>query len=319
MKKNQSMKLLVTVLILMMSLAGCSTNALLDYKNATQKTDDITRGKMSLSIKIENSFNTQGLSEETISNLKNFEKIEMSMISSFDNDQTKSVNDVYLNQGGMGLDTMIYSVEDFAYIKLPMINGYIKIDLNGLEMTPSIDTSGTESLIKRITKEWTELLETENVVKGEKSIMPTADGEVKVTIFTVSPTEDQLRLFLKKTISILRSEKDALEKFLQLANTDDNLDFDTLINGVEVEIEEMEKITFNTVAFIDIDGYIVKESIEIYFENYDPKPGQVSKRTVVISQENWDNEMEQNIVIPDISSDDLLDMNEAEGLFNNFR
>jgi hypothetical protein len=284
-----------------------------------RKTEDITRGKMSLSIKIDNDFSTEGLSEEAIANLKNFERIEMSLLSSFDNNQRRSINDIYLNLGGMGIDSMVYSNDADAYIRLPMVNEYIRINLDELDMTSSLDMTGTESLVKRITKEWTELLETENVVKGEKSIMATEDGEVKVTKFTVSPTEDQLRLLLKKMIAILRSEKEALETFVQFANTDGGLDFDALVRGVEQEIEDMEKITFNSVAYIDIDGYIVKESIEIYFENYDPKPGQVSKRTVVFSQENWDNEMEQNIVIPDISSDNLMDMDEAEGLFTNFR
>jgi hypothetical protein len=319
MKKKLSIKLLAAILIMMMLSAGCSTNALLDYNNAVRKTEDITRGKMSLSIKVENTFSTEGLSEEAISNLKKFEKVEMSMISSFDNNQAKSINDVYVNLGGMGIDSMIYSMEDYAYIRLPMLNEYIKINLDELDMTPSMDTSGTENLVRRVTKEWTELLETENVVKGERSIMTTEDGEVKVTKFTVNPTEDQLRLLIKKIIAIVRSEKDALEKFIQFANTDGGMDFDTLVSSVEQEIEEMEKITFNSVAFIDIDGYIVKESIEIHFENYDPKPSQVIKRTVVISQENWDNEMEQNIVIPDIAPEDLVDMNEAENLFRNFR
>ncbi|PKM68263.1 MAG: hypothetical protein CVU93_03525, partial [Firmicutes bacterium HGW-Firmicutes-18] len=167
MKKKISMKVAATILIMMMLSTGCSTHALLDYNNAVRKTEDITRGKMSLSIKVENTFSTDGLSEEAISNLKNFERVEMSMISTFDNDQPKSINDVYVNMGGTGIDSMIYSMEDYAYIRLPMLNEYIRINLDELAMTPSMDTSGTENLVRRVTKEWTDLLETENVVKGE--------------------------------------------------------------------------------------------------------------------------------------------------------
>lgn len=319
MKKKISLKMVAAILIMMLLTAGCSTNALLDYNNAVNKTDEITRGKMSLSIMISNDFSTEGLSEDAIANLKNFERLEMGMISTFDNNQAKSINDVYVNFGGMGIDSMVYSNDSIAYIRLPMINEYIRVEMDELDMPSSMDVTGTESLVKRVTKEWTDLLETENVVKGEKSIMTTEDGEVKVTKFTVSPTEDQLRLLLKKIIAILRSEKEALEKFVQFSATDGSLDYDTLIRSIEQEIEDMEKITFNNLAYIDIDGYIVKESIEIYFENYDPKPGQVIKRTVVISQENWDNEMEQNIVIPDVSPDDIIDMNEAENLFKDFQ
>lgn len=319
MKNKISVKIVAAILIMMMLAAGCSTDALLDYNNAVNKTEEITRGKMSLSIKVSNDFSTEGLSEEAIANLKNFERLEMGMISTFDNNQAKSINDVYVNFGGMGIDSMVYSNDGIAYIRLPMINEYIRVEMDELDMPSSMDVTGTESLVKRVTKEWTDLLETENVVKGEKSIMTTEDGEVKVTKFTVSPTEDQLRLLLKKIIAILRSEKEALEKFVQFSATDGSLDYDTLIRSIEQEIEDMEKITFNNLAYIDIDGYIVKESIEIYFENYDPKPGQVIKRTVVISQENWDNEMEQNIVIPDVSPDDIIDMNEAENLFKDFQ
>ncbi|HAE43680.1 MAG TPA: hypothetical protein DCG34_12305 [Clostridiales bacterium] len=319
MKNKISVKMVAAILIMMMLAAGCSTDALLDYNNAVNKTEEITRGKMSLSIKVSNDFSTEGLSEEAIANLKNFERLEMGMISTFDNNQAKSINDVYVNFGGMGIDSMVYSNDSIAYIRLPMINEYIRVEMDELDMPSSMDVTGTESLVKRVTKEWTDLLETENVVKGEKSIMTTEDGEVKVTKFTVSPTEDQLRLLLKKIIAILRSEKEALEKFVQFSATDGSLDYDTLIRSIEQEIEDMEKITFNNLAYIDIDGYIVKESIEIYFENYDPKPGQVIKRTVVISQENWDNEMEQNIVIPDVSPDDIIDMNEAENLFKDFQ
>ncbi|MBN2828092.1 MAG: hypothetical protein JXQ26_08875 [Tissierellales bacterium] len=87
-----------------------------------------------------------------------------------------------------------------------------------------------------------------------------------------------------------------------------------LLLAIESEINEMETITFNSVAYIDIDGYIVKESIEIYFENYDPSVGQTYTRTVRIEEENWDNEMAQEIMIPEISDEDIIEPNEIENL-----
>jgi hypothetical protein len=317
-------------LIFLLVLSGCSKNPLKTYNSAVEKTENITRGKFSVTVNVENIFNKEGLDDETLKTLRYLEKIETSMFSSFDKNESRSKNDIYLKIGNLGFDSKVYSIEDEAYIQIPALNKYIKLNLadikfEELEKEQGINTDSIEGLMKRISKEWTDLLETDNVVKGERTIMQTEDGDVKVTKFSVSPTEDQLRLFLKKVIAIFRSEKEGLQQFVELFRLDNNyniektenneeMNFEILIKAIENELEEMEKITFSSVAYIDIDGYIVKETIEIVFENYDPKGGQIEKRKVQITQENWDNEMEQKIILPEIPAESIISIDDFEGM-----
>jgi hypothetical protein len=335
MKERKDFKKAINILIalsmvFLLVLSGCSKDPLKIYNSAVEKTDNISRGKLSVTVNVENIFNKEGLDEETVKILRNLEKIEMSMLSSFDKNESRSKNDIYLKIENLGFDSKVYSIGEDAYIKIPALNKYIKINLENLkfeemEKEQAINTDSVDTLIKRIGKEWTDLLETENVVKGERTIMQTEDGEVKVTKFSISPTEDQLRLFLKKVIAIFKSEKEGLKQFVELFSLDNNYDieetekdeemnFEILIKAIENELEEMEKITFGSVAYIDIDGYIVKEAIEVVFENYDPKGGQIEKRKVQIIQENWENELEQNIVLPEIPAESIIRIDDFEGM-----
>ncbi|MBN2287228.1 MAG: hypothetical protein JXI43_12325 [Tissierellales bacterium] len=313
MKKIITMMLCIVIFLLMI-MSGCSKNSLKTYQDAVAKTDTINRGQSRISIMIENQFNKEDLSEELKTTLEALESLEMSLLSSFDKSEDLSVHNAYLKAGSLGYDIKIFQKGEEAYLKMPMLNRYIRLDMSVLEANAPKDLQIPENLIQRITQEWVNLLETDNVVKGQKSIMSTEDGEVKVTKFTVTPTEDQFRLFIKKMIGIVKSEKGGFETFIEAVDMEEKIIIEELLLAIESEINEMETITFNSVAYIDIDGYIVKESIEIYFENYDPSVGQTYTRTVRIEEENWDNEMAQEIMIPEISDEDIIEPNEIENL-----
>ncbi|MDW7669249.1 MAG: hypothetical protein SCJ93_10525, partial [Bacillota bacterium] len=168
----------------------------------------------------------------------------------------------------------------------------------------------------KIQKEWLELLQKEDVVKGKRDIMTTKDGDVKVDKYTIEPSEEQLRLFFKKVFAILRSEEENLVKLIQ--NEDNDIDIGNIITNTEKAVEKFEKITFKNEAYIDIDGYIVKEYIYIVLEDYDPEPGSNSLISIDVEIENWENEIEQIIKIPEVNQDELINLDGIDDSFQNF-
>ncbi|MBG0765375.1 MAG: hypothetical protein H0S78_10980 [Tissierellales bacterium] len=171
-------------------------------------------------------------------------------------------------------------------------------------------------MTSKIQSEWLDLLQKEDVVKGKRDLMTTQDGDVKVDKYTISPSEEQLRLFLKKFFAVLRSEEESLKPLIQ--NQNGKVNVEEIVNNLEDVIDEFEKITFKNEAYIDVDGYIVKEFINIDLENYDPQPGSNSKISVKVEVENWENEAEQIIEIPEVEESDIIDLDSMENNFESF-
>jgi hypothetical protein len=114
----------------------------------------------------------------------------------------------------------------------------------------------------------------------------------------------------------VRSEEESLKPLIQ--NQNGKVNVEEIVNNLEDVIDEFEKITFKNEAYIDVDGYIVKEFINIDLENYDPQPGSNSKISVKVEVENWENEAEQIIEIPEVEESDIIDLDSMENNFESF-
>ncbi len=312
------MKKITAVLLILLTtlfLFGCSQDYLQNYKEAVEKTESREFGKERISIKIENEFNEENISQEILEELNYLKDIQVEVTSSFNESQEESK--VYIKYRGLGYDLTVFSSEEEVIIYVPMIGRYIELKEENLGFDDNIkDLEEVEDLTSKIQKEWLNLLQKENVVKGKKDIMTTKDGDVKVDLYTINPSEEQLRLFLKKIFALLRSEEESLSKLVKSQNND--LDIVNIIDNIEEAVGKFEKITYKNQAYIDIDGYIVKEYIDVIFEDYDPEPGSNSIISVNVEIENWENEEVQNIEIPDVNKEDIIDIDSIDDDFQNF-
>lgn len=307
---------IILVILAVVSLIGCNQDYLQNYKEAVEKTDRRSQGKESIKISINNDFNQENISQEIIEELNYLKNIEFEVTSSFNESYSKSR--AYIKYRGLGYDINLYTGESETLVQIPIINKYIKIDSEDLGFNEDEENNfeGMEELTSKIQGEWLDLLQKEDVVKGKRDLMTTQDGDVKVDKYTISPSEEQLRLFLKKFFAVLRSEEESLKALIQ--NQNEKVNVEEIVNNLENVIDEFEKITFKNEAYIDVDGYIVKEFINIDLENYDPQPGSNSKISVKVEIENWENEADQIIEIPEVEESDLIDLDSIENNFESF-
>jgi hypothetical protein len=316
-------KILIVGLVILLFLSGCSSNSLAKYNEAVEKTTGLTRGRSSMIFTIENEFNEKGMTEDELRKLYAYKDMEFSFISSFDHEIGEMEADIYLSLGSPGYDMSFYSSKEGSFIRIPIVNKYMKLDLEDFEnkaMETGNESDEIQDVFLKIIEEWTAILEMDNVVKGEKSIMSTEDGDVKVVKFTVSPSEDKIRLFLKKIAALARANSEELEKaggfsFAEFEG-ENPMDFSEIVEIIEEKIDSLESITFIDTVFIDIDGYIVSDELLMVFEDYDSEEGQIKKTTVSIIQENWENGMKQDIEFPEIAPDEMIEMDGNGWNFN---
>ncbi len=311
------MKKIISVLLILLisvSLFGCSQDYLQNYKEAVEKTESRKSGREWISINIENEFNEENISQEILEELNYLKNIQVEMTSFFN--ENKDESKLYIKYRGLGYDLTMFSWKEEILIYIPMVGKYIKLEEENLDLDENNEElEDLQNIGSRVQKEWLELLKKDDVVKGKKDIMTTKDGDVKVDKYTIEPSEEQLRLFLKKVFAILRSEEENLSKLIQ--NEDNDINIGNLITNTEKAVEKFEKITFKNETYIDIDGYIVKEYIDVVLEDYDPEPGSNSIIKVDVEIENWENEIEQSIEIPEVNEEDVMNIDSIDDDFQN--
>ncbi len=299
--------------LMLLSSVGCAGSALETYQEAVLKTEGLDQGKSSFSIGIQNVFRLEGLTQEEQLRYQSMENIEMNYLTSFDKSQNLRASDFYFFLGDYGLDGKLYQQGRDYYLKLPILSHYLKMDENTLQSPNKHPFDEEHPFITRVTQEWIELLEVDNVVKGERAIMLTEDGEVKVTRFTVEPSEDQVRLFMKKVFSLARAEKESLIQLMGLVDTED-FSIEEMIDSLETAFNSMDKVNFKVYAYIDIDGFIVRDETFIEFEQFNPEPGGMYKMTMTLTEENWENNRWQDIQLPEFNSDNVMSIEDMDGI-----
>ncbi len=308
---------LIVIVLLVITLFGCSSNSLIQYKDSIKKTDNISKGKTSINLTINSSYNYEGLDKKEAEKLSNyFNKIEIDSNITFDDTKEEMYLMMYFNFGGLGYDSEVFVKGNETTVRIPIINKYIKIE-NEQEQNKDNELYNNinEKILKPIKDKWTEILLRENVVKGKKSILSTEDGDVKVIKYTITPSEEQMKELITFCFKTVAENKEVLKDELTLIGSDNETDIETFISKLGEELKKIETITLEQVVYIDIDGYITKDTVnfELYINN--PEQGEARYRKIVLETKNWNNEMEQLIVFPTIKSKDVIDVEDSKGSF----
>lgn len=315
------MKKIILILLaamLVLSLVACNTDNLAQYKKAFEKTDQITKGQLSADFSMVMDYDTTGLTAEEIRDLNYFKDMKGSFNSVFDDDVKKVILRNYMNFGGLGYDFDMYINGEEFFMKLPVIGKYIKISeiQNEIEQEDyKFDqTILSEESMKAITGKWVGLMKEDNVFKGKDIILTTPDGEVKTTEYTITLTDEQIRLFVSESVEIAGKDvnlKQYYDKFLKVKINDEDLSFEDMIKFFKDNIENYNVDNFKYTALVDIDGYIVNENIlfSIKSTNTDLM---LKGMDYNLDIKTWDINKEQSFDFPVLTKDNTMDVDNTE-------
>ncbi len=310
-------KLIVTItalLVLMVTLTGCSGNKHEDYKEALIKTENIQSGKSDTRLELEMNFETEGLEEEVVKGLKTFEHVVYEGHNTFNlkNENLKIESRNFVSVGGLGINLDYHQDGDQIAIYVPMLGKYLNISADEVkEISTENEKFNTFTQVKlskntimALEESWRNAFEAEDIVKGEKSTMETPEGDVRVVKFTVTPTEEKIKDFVVSAVQILLHDESVSELVEELSGTEE-----LLVNGepvTEEKIEEQVKESlefwsveeFVVTDFIDVDGYIVQSNTSFAIRTQGQEPGSMKYMKMEIITDNYDIEKDQTIDFP---------------------
>lgn len=308
---------IMLALLLVLSLAGCNTDNLAEYKKALEKTEGITRGQMSGEFSMSMDFDTEKLTAEEIKDLSYIKDMDGSFSVVFDDEAEKGIFRNYFNFGGLGFDFDMYMDGTEMFMKLPVTGKYIEMnDLN----TKNINEENfneeivSEETLKQITEKWVGLMKEEDVFKGKDIILTTPDGEVKTTEYTITLSNEQIRTLVLESVEVAYKDeklKKFFENYMRVNINDAELSFEEILESLKNNVENYSVEYFKYTALVDIDGYIVNENIDVSIkaENEDLMFRGMKYN---LDMKNWDINKTQSFEFPVLTEENTIKIDNVE-------
>lgn len=311
----------LVVLFIGVMLNGCGNNSLADYKKAVDKTDQITGGQSSGEFSVTIDFNTEGMAPEDIKELNYYKNISGSFKKSFDRSENKEICRNYINMGGLGFDIDIYLNGEEKFVKLPVIGKYMRMEELIKEIGNSTELQKemlSDDTMGALSKAWVGMMKEEDIFKGKDIVLTTPDGEVKTKVYTITLNDAQIKSLGEKTIKILsedetlRSNIDAMLKVHEDESKQTEFDFDQLIEKIKQSMSAETIESHQYTAYVDIDGYIVNEIIEVKITKEAVSAGEPKTIDFYLEINNWDINKDQNFEFPVLTEENTLKTNDLE-------
>ena len=304
--KNIKSKIMVSILlcfVLLMTivgLVGCGGNDYESYLSSVEKTKQIKRASEEVKIDVALDFNLENFDEEAKNEINKLKDMSYKGIMKYDDNQEIFENNMYTKLGGVGFDSTVYGKEDDILIELTSIGKYIKLsDLK--EETNFNDINFSDETIKKIEDTWNSYVNSENVFKGENILVDTPSGVVKSKKYSVEFGNEWIN-FLNEVMTIIKEDA-AIENLMndeKFGEKAYNLDEMIILNTEEAEVEYLIYE-----AFVDADGYVVKEDMRFKINYDDPYFKGV---TFDLSGLLYNINKEQKIKFPEVSDAEILDV-----------
>lgn len=312
--------LILLSIILIVTLIGCQKNDFEDYIQSIKKTSEIRKGQQSMDIKINMDFDTEGLSSEEIKDINYFKNFESQFNLIYDDEADKTIARNYYNFGGIGFDTTFYDNGEKRFIKMPIIGKYLVLDEvfmdNYSKDTDEKNKYISEQTIEELKNKWLTTIKKDDVFVSKASFMTTPNGEVKVTKYTVNLTGEQFKNLLSKSTDILQKDeilKETVEEYINKGRKKHKIsDVDKLLNNFKESLKESEIKNLSYVAYIDIDGYIVKEEIKFDIKFVGNKLDKINGFEYYLDINRWDIEKNQEFEFPELTKENTLAPDEIE-------
>lgn len=309
--------------VFLISLAACKNNDFDAYIKAVNKTNEIKRGQQSKDLKMNMDFDMEGLSDEEIKKLSYFKSFNSKFNITFDNDLNKSIGRNYFNFGGLGFDMTFYRNGEKSFIKMPILGKYLLLDeslidtyLKDEEIDKEEKKCISEKTIKELGEKWIDTIKRDDVFAGKDSVMSTPEGEVKVTEYTIKLTDEQFKKLLTESGDILLKDeklKETIDEYVRrIREEESDFNFNDAISNFKEGIEESEFENLSYIAFIDIDGYIVKEIIEFSIRFRGQKYEGMNGFEYYLETNSWDIEKDQKFEFPELTKENTMDTDEID-------
>ncbi len=329
MKKIFILTLTILTLISIL-LTGCNTDSLLDYKKAAEKTDGIIRGQTSAEFTTTTELNTEGMTDEEIKELNYYKDIKGSFNSVFDSELKKEIYKIYLNSGGLGFDFDLYINGNEIFMKLPVIGKYLNLNDVVIESTMNVNEGKiliTDESVAAIGAKWLGLLKKDDVFKGKDIVLTTPDGEVKTTEYTINLNNEQIKNLFVDVIDIVYTDQNLKSFYTEFIETKikenadsmqdveiENISYEEMLDNMKENIDFYNVEKFNYTAHVDIDGYIVNETIELLIKVDNAKQKSLSGFNFKLDISNWDINKSQEFNYPTLTEENTLKMEEKESM-----
>lgn len=314
--------MIVTFAILLaVILVGCSLDSLGDYKKAVEKTEQIEKGQMSGEFIMETDFNTDGMTEEQIKEMNYYKDMKGSFSAVYDDTEEKGIFRNYLNFGGLGFDFDLFMNKEEVFMKLPVIGKYMRLDEIKAQILVEQKEDGESEFISEDTKNqlnanWLGLLKEEDIFKGKDIVLTTPDGEVKTTEYTIKLNDEQIKSLLTDGIDIVSKDEKLKENYEEYIkkNVKDLQDksFEELVSDIREDIKNYTVESFNYIAYVDIDGYIINEAIEFAMKVEDAGSAGMKGLNYKLELKNWDINKNQEFDFPVLTEDNTMDMDQMD-------
>lgn len=266
---------LIGILIL---LTGCSKGYLEVYQEAVVKTELINEAKEVNELSIDFEFGDSVLNNLEI-DTKLFEHIVYIQNTKFNKKENKIITRQFLGSDTIGFDTTYYNNEGVEYLDLPMVGKLVTLDdiLNYFEIIDNNEEFTnviSKESIKKISQLWLNLVEEEDVVNLGNEVVDTPEGEVKVKKVLIRATDNQIKVFIKKILDVLRDDSEFMKNIStyplvsidedgELEEIENMLDADEILNSWEELLKNISFLKFEITTYIDIDKFIVNEELEV--------------------------------------------------------
>jgi hypothetical protein len=304
-------------LVLVISLSACNTSSLEEYKQASEKTDQITRGKVSGEFTTMIELNTENMTAEEIKELNYYKDMKGSFNVSYDDEAGKSIFRNYLNMGGLGFDFEVFMNGEEMFMKLPVVGKYMKLD--EIEASVNVDKAEeiiSEETIELITQKWISLMNDDDVFKGKDIVLTTPDGEVKTTEYVIKLSDHQIKSLVKESTDILLSDeklKNFYSEYIQKNSDESDVkSFESILAELKTGIDNYNIENFVYTAYVDIDGYIVNETFEISASVIDPDENGLKGLSYSLDLNNFDINKDQNFDFPVLTKDNTMNVDEMD-------
>ena len=327
-------KLMIAILALMLAAAliSCSFDSLEGYKKAAEKTEQIRKGRTEGEFSLVMDFNTSRMTEEQIKELNYFRNMKGSFNVAYDDELGKGIFRYYLSLGGLGFDLDLFVNGEEIFMKLPVIGKYMKLSEMKGHMADKQGEGKSEIISGEtqdaINEKWLGLLKKEDVFKGKDTVLTTPDGEVKTTEYTIRLNDEQIKSLAEYSMDMLSKDKKLEENYEKYIGK--NVEFlrdtplEKLLSDMKENIKKYTVESFGYTAYVDIDGYIVNEIVEITLEADNAEPASVTRLSYELDIKNWDINKEQEFDFPALTDENTVEMGnidqnmpfKIEALFN---
>lgn len=315
--------LIILSVFISLCLTACFGDSLSDYKKALEKTDTVTKGKKSVEFTVNMDFNTEGMDAEDIKELNYLKNTEGNFNATFDNEQKKGIYKNYINIDGIGFDSDLYLNGDKIYLKLPVNSKYIKIeDEDNRELNKEKDNKFqlfTQETLENLESIWRGLMKKEDVFRKKNIVRSTPDGEVKTTEYDINLEDEQVKSLISQTLNII-SKDEKTKKFYddyikEKLNSKEDKSFQDIILKAEESTKYYEIKKFHYTAYVDIDGYIVNETVEFKLYIKNTEKSDLKAFDYKLDIKRWDINKDQTFDFPKITDDNTCGIKDMKSKF----